>query len=125
MEKIDRNLIIVDMCSRIPYCVKVCYEHPKTYKDAVKELTYDTDIYELVTRYHGLCYLRPISSMTEEELKKIMEIDERRGVFSSRHLTLHLDGEVIDYLNRRMLDWRGLIPIGLALEAPEGMYNLK
>ena len=32
-------------------------------------------------------------------------------------------GDVIDYLNEKMFDWRELIPKGLALEAPEGMYN--
>ena len=30
----------------------------------------------------------------------------------------------IDWLNKNMFDWRGLIPMNLALEAPEGMYNI-
>ena len=64
-----------------------------------------------------------MSSMTEEEFHDIIIIDNKRGIFSSRHLTLHLDGEVIDYLNSKMFDWRNLISKGLAIEAPEGMYN--
>ena len=31
----------------------------------------------------------------------------------------------IDWLNKYGFDYRGLIPMGLALEAPEGMYDLK
>ena len=30
---------------------------------------------------------------------------------------------LIDWLNKKMFDYRGLIPMGLALEAPEGMYS--
>lgn len=30
---------------------------------------------------------------------------------------------VIDWLNKKCFDYRGLIPIGLALEAPEDMYK--
>ena len=47
--------------------------------------------------------------MTEEEIKELSEIDQKRIIFSARHLTWHLDGEVIDYLNKKMFDWRGLI----------------
>ena len=31
--------------------------------------------------------------------------------------------ESYDYLNAHHFDYRGLIPMGLALPAPEGMYN--
>jgi hypothetical protein len=31
--------------------------------------------------------------------------------------------KVTDWLNKKMFDYRGLIPMGLALEAPEGMYK--
>ena len=35
--------------------------------------------------------------------------------------SVNADG--IDWLNKKMFDYRGLIPLGLALEAHEGMYN--
>ena len=35
------------------------------------------------------------------------------------------DYTVIDWLNSHHFDYRGLIKKGLALEAPEGMYNIK
>ena len=60
-------------------------------------------------------YLRPMSSMTEEELKEWVTIlnfvQEKR-----------LDRS-IDWLNAHHFDYRGLIEKGLALEAPEGMYD--
>ena len=31
-------------------------------------------------------------------------------------------GEIVDWLNKHHFDYRGLIEIGLALEAPEDMY---
>lgn len=65
-------------------------------------------------------YLRPMSSMTEEE-------DTRRCAFLD-----DIEGGIedaipnyIDWLNVHHFDYRGLIEKGLALVAPEGMYNIK
>ena len=33
--------------------------------------------------------------------------------------------DIFDYLNERQFDYRGLIEKGLALEAPDNMYNLE
>ena len=85
--------------------------------------------YQLVPTGPGdvLPYLRPMSSMTKEEK------------YTYRHMLgaqLNSEGEsimfvyiedfpvVIDWLNAHHFDYRGLIEKGLALEAPEGMYNL-
>lgn len=77
----------------------------------------------------NLPYLRPMSSMTEEEEK----------VFGSFIFTEHhgWDGKTdyheyvcidninkfYDWLNKKMFDYRGLIPRGLALDATEGVYE--
>ena len=57
-------------------------------------------------------YLRPMSSMTENENKELFQLmgggtDIRR----------------IDFYISHHLDFRGLIETGLALEAPKGMYK--
>jgi len=60
-------------------------------------------------------YLRPMSSMTEEEEKEFQEIK----------LSYHFDEDsyiLFDWLNAHHFDYRGLIEKGLALEATEGMY---
>ena len=54
-------------------------------------------------------YLRPLSSMTEEERKYF------------RKLAFTYD--FVDALNKHHFDYRNLIEKGLALEAPEDMYK--
>ena len=52
-----------------------------------------------------------MSSMTEEE-------EDEYEIITRSSLTTH-----IDWLNKNMFDYRGLIKRGLALEAPKGMYS--
>ena len=66
-----------------------------------------------------LPYLRPMSSMTEEELKtyhSYCECDD--GDFTGE--ILYFDTiESFDYLTSIHIDYRGLIPMGLAIEVTE------
>ena len=75
----------------------------------------------------SLPYLRPMSSMTEEELIELncicyhnisIQDDMLCGYICCGELE-----DVFDYLNSIHVDYRGLISKGLALEAPEDMYN--
>jgi len=59
-------------------------------------------------------YLRPLSSMTEDE----KDIYDRLVMFNAAWV-------VMDWLNENHFDYHKLIEKGLALEAPEGMYNFK
>jgi len=85
-------------------------------------------------------YLRPISSMTEEEKDKlfdILQIDKDgntedwiriNGVMGIRFFFpagKYVEDiiEAYDYLNSIHIDYRGLIGKGLALEAPKNMYK--
>ena len=73
-------------------------------------------------------YLRPMSSMTEEEFKKWRKlVDLRReptkDIFDTAILSFKNIDEVTDWLNSHHFDYRGLIEKGLALEAPEDMYK--
>lgn len=70
-------------------------------------------------------YLRPMSSMTEEERIEMREFCDSKpkliydiGVAGQIH-----SPNVIDFLNSHHFDYRGLIEKGLALEAPEGIYD--
>ena len=71
-----------------------------------------------------------MSSMTKEEKKKLQEIAvalsyNKDDIMIGTQINSfrQLDG-VLDLFNSHHLDWRGLIEKGLALEAPEGMYNI-
>ena len=60
--------------------------------------------------------------MTEEEKLKYLTLTKLQYNDNKepyRELTI----EAIDWLNEYHFDHRGLIPKGLALEAPEGMYK--
>lgn len=67
-------------------------------------------------------YLRPMSSMTEEEEKEYFGF-----YFYEKNVFANTLGafKLMDWLNEHYFDYRGLIEKGLALKAPEGMYNTK
>ena len=64
-------------------------------------------------------YLRSITSMTKKEKK---EYDKLRMSFYKNAKDASL--VLVDWLNEHHFDQRGLIEKGLALEAPEGMYEI-
>ena len=143
MTQNDKELLLMDLCARLPYgvvCTGITYELDDDGENyisvKVKNTLTEIHNYKLETAYVRLglistCkletvkpYLRPMSSMTEEEDKEwqiyknnIAEsCDERLG---ERIYELH------DWFNSHHFDYRGLIEKGLAIEAPKDMYNIK
>jgi len=135
MTQENKELLLKDLCARLPYGVKV--EVNFTEGKKVKDLSGYADIIN-----QDICvgcswmpisdnikpYLRPMSSMTEEEKKEfnslINGVEERCiNAYGKGGYTLAFT-EVNDWLNAHYFDYRSLISIGLALEAPEGMYNI-
>ena len=118
----DKELLLKDLCTRLPYGVKVKVVNEDILSQDNEEgfivgkenvnddcfvIQCSSDSYVLV--YNDFKpYLRPMSSMTEEEKKECLKI-----TFV----------EATDWLNSHHLDYRGLIEKGLALEAPAGMYE--
>ena len=73
-------------------------------------------------------YLRPMSSMTEEECKELGDLPATfEGIGEViPNVPYYIEvtrPEQIDWLNENHFDYRGLISMGLAIEAPEGMYK--
>jgi hypothetical protein len=124
MTREEKQLLLKDLCGRLPYGIKVevCIKDKEAKSiDCVKYDTVGTYIRLLnEEKFSVKPYLRPMSSMTEEEKDHYDSItyteDEThfKGVWCK---------SVVDWLNKKMFDYRGLIEMGLALEAPEGMYN--
>lgn len=118
MTREDRQLLFTDLCARLPYRVKV---EVKNYRcnGEVRNVEIETLNVEHLTcpieRYRP--YLRPMSSMTEEE------IIEFNNIPSTKNYTIienDLPWQVahykqIDWLNKKMFDFRGLIPKGLGI----------
>ena len=129
MTQEEKDLLLKDISTRLPYGLKVCCinlsdEMPKVWDLIGIPALHLADI--LVEGSHRFAavnieesirpYLRPMSSMTEEE-KNIYEYNRNSNVEVVRMA-------LFDWLNEHHLDYRGLIEKGLALEAPEGMYEI-
>lgn len=111
MTQEEKELLLKDLCARLPYEVKININGEE---DTLLELGVDTgwvnasyDIEDVKP------YLRPMSSMTEEEFNEYESIKGWKKEY-----------ELIDWLNAHHFDYRGLIERGLALEALDGMYEL-
>lgn len=119
----DKQLLLLlkDLCVRLPYGVIVAYKSQKS--EGQIKLGYGNIGYvaELGRGWWIDCkpYLRPMSSMTEEEENELAKI----AVMGGYNDTVFNSFVVTDWLNKKMFDYRGLIEKGLALEATEGMYK--
>lgn len=93
------------------------------YKVTFNGDTYDIDYDDIKV----VPYLRSMSSMTEDEKMEynniINNIKNTYSVYTEPYNPTSDSIELLDWLNKKMFDYRGLIPMGIALEAPEGMYN--
>ena len=126
MTQEEKQLLLVDLCARLPYDTIISVNNGK-YREDVKlhpHYIFDWD----ADRWDAKPYLRPMSSMTADE-KQIMDNlwkDNNKLVFADpgeiRRYRFY-DISVVDFLNSNHFDYRGLIQMGLALEAKEGMYK--
>ena len=131
MTQEEKQLLLIDLCARLPHYTMV--------------LMGDGGVEPLVSVNvnTGICnglkglpkpYLRPMSSMTEDEKKELHSIlnkemdrtleklksgdcgiDEGKYYFNSDY--------ELDFCLSHHFDYLGLIPMSLALEAKEGMYK--
>jgi len=138
MTQEDKQLLLKDLAARVPYGIMVEQTlFPPSLADKeqrlksvqannVVQLYWYKYINEFVPIHCIKPYLRPMSSMTEEEKKEfnslINGVEERCiNAYGKGGYTLAFI-EVNDWLNAHHFDYRGLIDKGLALEAPEEMY---
>ena len=128
MTKEQKELVLKDICARLSHGVhvEISWEYSKTDVHTSSEYYEFPNIDSLLNIFWDeKCisvkpYLRPISSMTDEEameyLGMLNDID-KSGLMNQNFIT-----KVVDWLDKKMFDHRGLLPKGLALEATEGMY---
>lgn len=132
MSKEEKELLIKDLCGRLSYGVLV-----RT-SVSTKPLTCEilSKIIDGKNNFIILPYLRPMSSMTEEERKFYYGIVHIQRLEDNYEIDTPSDNpittieisriaELMDWLNSHHFDYRGLIPMGLALEAPKDMYAVK
>ena len=129
MTEQEKQLLVKALCGYLPYGFKYQVQYGDTSVRDVKKFILDGEysLFDVWTVDEIKPYLRPMSSMTEEEYEKFKELDRismhRARIFND--IDLWFDRwELIDWFNQHYFDYRGLIEKGMALEAPKGMYKI-
>lgn len=130
MTKEDKDLLLKDLSGRLTYGVhfisyRVVYGAIDiTYLDNEKMMGIIEDT--LISQSGSFSvdkvkpYLRPMSSMTEEEYKELKEISEYYGFVPFKYIDDWCPNyDMTDWLNAHHFDYRGLIEKGLAIEVTE------
>lgn len=130
MTQEEKNLLLTDLCARLPYRTVVNFTLGDiSFDKIVSSVDVNGDNVQVYTK-HGFLrcplegdpeielsqikpYLRSLESMTEDEEREFEE------TLQYTQYTL----ESYDWLNAHHFDYRGLIPMGLALEVPKDMYK--
>ena len=131
MTQEEKELLLKDLCSRLPYELWVQYDGkeylatgyghgrvsllPSVFSSAVGPCP-------LVEEVRS--YLRPMSSMTEEEKKEFDKVlkscnDKVFACPDKERRYNFFDAEQEDFMNAHHFDYRGLIEKGLAIEITE------
>lgn len=151
--KEERKKILRDICARAPYRLKGRY-HEVTEEGVQRDTVQDLesvdpfsetvllwDYFDWVPADRFVPYLRPVYSMTEEEMDRLFDIlhVEKEGggedwikindvygikFFLTSGRWMEEMDEALSYLRSIHIDIYGFIGKGLALEAPNGMYNV-
>ena len=138
MTQNEKDLLLKDLCARLPYGVKVQVDlQSDTYPPIVCKVC-SVECAEIGSAFIGvetspdtynefrefLCkpYLFPLSRMTEEqkeELDKYFDMDTKSLLdgYKNGLRCPHTYFIVQDWYNKNHFDYRGLIPMGLAIDA--------
>lgn len=141
MTQKEQKILLQDLCARLPYDI-ICevFDPQQEYEedvfnahliqiDAWTSHCYfwgcsETDPYDIE---QVKPYLRPLSSMTDEEINEFILISDTTLWLGNKKSTCILSIEQMNWLNAHHFDYRGLIPMGLAIEVTEenNPYNTR
>lgn len=141
MTQEEKQLLLKDITARLSYGLKVqidfgehCIKYgidryvddtvicvwPETFEIGVNDEDQACDIEDVKP------YLRSMSSMTEEEKIELCirayAPDEMKTIDEKLYVIQTNAKNATDFYNEHHLDYRGLIPMGLAIEATKDMY---
>lgn len=137
MTQEQKELLLKDLCARLPYGVK-CKDDTLDFTGIMTDISMHDNMCKLYNDYgdNYTCYMMnckpflfPMSSMTEEQEKDIFHngefyFDHHNSLCRfSRYeddcdfVTMEDCLEIFNKLNKYHLDYRGLIPMGLANDA--------
>jgi len=148
MKQEDKNLLLRDLSARLPYGVKILHEGWNwEWDDELSTVervvgiddkfvytkvidTHNGEEYRddkhTISLFDDKIFLRPMSSMTEEERKEYYSTQSEYthriypdSADFSEHTEYSWTAKTIDWLNANHFDYRGLIPMGLAIKVTE------
>ena len=129
MTQEDKMLLIKDLSARLPYAVTV--EHTSGFRGTLHDITVHHMYDENDNVYDAICYtdffgdedsiyieyfkpyLFPLSSMTEEQKEEHQDLVKNSYSFDANGNVFTLQ----DFYCKYHIDYRGLIPMGLAIDA--------
>ena len=135
MKQEDKDILIKDLCTRLPYGIKVLYDNQ------IFEIQYIEAMYEELKLLDNekytlpiedvIPYLLPLSSMTEEQKEELLEITDAIkiddiGLYYEEGDTLEtylsqmpytFMCKVVTWCYKNHFDVNGLIPLDLAKNA--------
>ena len=117
MTQEEKDLLIKDLCARLPYGVKIELTRWVMNEGMCMNATLEPNhINQLLNDEDGDAeikpYLFPFSSITKEQEDEYQHITERWMYDPSYSIS-----DSIDWLNKNHFDYRGLIQKGLAINA--------
>ena len=121
MTQNEKDLLLKDLCARLPYFTKVQIKNEIVVLDSICDddgyhFNFIGDDREGVNIENIKPYLFPLSSMTEEQ-KREFDIAMDMGYAAAYNAEINCANRMIDFFNKYHLDYRGLIPMELAIDA--------
>lgn len=127
MTQEQKELLLKDLCSRLPYGVKGVNEYAiiSSPKDWRTDHTLEFAFLYRIEKYSWRPYLFPLSSMTEEQKRELQNYVGCEITVDSHDVDFvdYSDyrmgnwNKIFDWLNKNHFDYRGLIEKGLAIDA--------
>ena len=123
----DKELLMRDLCARLHYGVKVTTTNPAIELGVVSGISIGNKI-SVRTKHADIVFdctevkpfLRHISSMTEEEKGEYQAFFNYNGIEYPEEYVNWLDSKMFAH---RDIKGKDMFELGLAIKAPEGMYN--
>lgn len=133
MTQEHKELLLRDLCTRLPYEVKVqvSIDEPPLTIEAYDGADFLCDGGWEYSVEKIKPYLFPLTSMTDKQKEELFFNYIHNDIYFDDFTDYFLAGELwhdicvsidilpslIDWFNKNKIDWRGLIPMGLALDA--------
>ena len=136
MKQEEQDLLIKDLCARLPYGVKISIPELWTNEEKVETLNEifkgNNDLYRVNSKGMLIKYIKPylfpLSSMTKEQEQELEElglgyyatyqdIDDDGYLWDEKIFQMIPCTETDDWINANHFDYRGLIEKSLALDA--------